>query len=258
MTQPLQTHHEAGTLELTLNRAAQRNALSRELIARLTDAFRSAAGDDTVRSVLLTGAPPAFCAGLDLREVADAAADADAHDISALLELYETIDSLPKPVIAAVNGPAVAGGAGLVSVCDLALCGATALIGYPGIRHGLVAPIVMTYLLRLVGERRAKYLLLTGQMLTAAQAVEYGLANEVVPDAELLTRARHYATLFASYSPAALAQTKAAIARLRDLRGTDWIDEARRLAASLPVSPETRAGLSRFLDGDSPSAGRAL
>lgn len=244
MNEPLDIVLHAATLEMTLNRPARRNALSRELVARLTEALQAAAVDDNVRSILLTGAPPAFCAGLDLREVAEAADRTDTHDISALLELYETIDGLPKPVIAAVNGPAVAGGAGLASVCDLVICGRAAQIGYPGIRHGLVAPIVMTYLLRLVGERRAKYLLFTGQMLTAAQAVGYGLANEVSPDAELLDRARHVTGLLATYSPAALAQTKAVIARLRDLRGSDRIEEARRLAAALPVTAETRAGLA--------------
>lgn len=248
MNEPLHIVRHAATIELTLNRPAQRNALSRDLIARLTEVLRAAAADDNVRSILLTGAPPAFCAGLDLCEVADTASAGDTQDISTLLELYETIDTLPKPVVAAVNGPAAAGGAGLLSVCDVVLCGESAQIGYPGIRHGLVAPIVMTYLLRLVDERRARYLLLTGQMLAAAQAVAYGLANEVCPDDELLNSARRYSALFARYSPAALAQTKAVIARLRDLRGPDRVEEVRRLAAALPLTAEARAGLARFLN----------
>ena len=88
MNAPLQIARRDATLELTLNRPAQRNALSRALIGQLTDALRAVAGDETLRSVILTGMPPAFCAGLDLREVADAAAEANEHDTSALLELY--------------------------------------------------------------------------------------------------------------------------------------------------------------------------
>ena len=114
MNAPLDVNRRDATLELTLNRPECRNALSQELITRLKDAFHAAEADVDVRSVILTGAPPSFCAGLDLREVA--ADGAAVHDTTPLLELFETIDRLPKPVLAAVNGPAVAGGAGLVSV----------------------------------------------------------------------------------------------------------------------------------------------
>ena len=116
----------------------------RALIAELTQALRAADADEAARSVVITGTPPAFCAGLDLREVAATTADQAEHDASALLELFETIDNLSKPVIAAVNGPAVAGGAGLVSVCDIVICGKSGVIGYPEIKRGLVAAIVMT------------------------------------------------------------------------------------------------------------------
>ena len=248
MTEPLDiTRHGAG-VELTLNRPACRNALSRELVGALTAALRAAEADGDVRTVTLTGTPPAFCAGLDLREMAETAGAATEHDTSALLELYETMDGLSKPVLAAVNGPAVAGGAGLVCLCDIVVFGASGQIGYPGIRHGLVAPIVMPYLLWLVGERRARYLLLTGEMLTASEAVEYGLANQVVPDDDLLPRVRDLAATLASHPPDALARTKSLLNRLRDARGTDRVTEIRRLAESVPLTDEARAGVNRFLD----------
>jgi methylglutaconyl-CoA hydratase len=201
-----------------------------------------------VRSIVLTGAPPAFCAGLDLREVAAAGRTANHYDTSALFALHELIDNLPKPVIAAVNGPAAAGGAALVCVCDLAILAESAQIGYPGIRHGLVAPIVMPSLLRLVGERRARHLLLTGEMIGARQATEYGLANEVVPDRDLLARARQYAQLFQSCPPVAVAQTKDMLVRLRNLHGAELVAEARRLSAAVPLQDDARAGVQRFLD----------
>jgi len=248
MNAPLHMERRDGAVELTLNRPARRNALSGDLIAILAEELRKAGAAADVRSILLTGAPPAFCAGLDLNEVAAAGRTADQHDTSALLALYEQIDDLPKPVIAAVNGPAVAGGAALVCVCDLALFGEAAQIGYPGVRHGLVAPIVMPSLLRLVGERRARYLLLTGEMIAARQAVEYGLANEIVPDRDLLARARYYADLFLTCPPTAVAQTKALLAGLRNLHGDELIAETRRLSAMVPLPDEARAGVRRFLD----------
>ncbi len=156
MSDLLQVSHSDACVEITLNRPKCRNALSRALIAELTERLRDAGRDDKVRSVIVTGAPPAFSAGLDLREIAHSTADQAEHDASALLTLFETVDELAKPVIAAVNGPAVAGGAGLVSVCDIVVCGRSGIIGYPEIKRGLVAAIVMTYLRRLVGERQAK------------------------------------------------------------------------------------------------------
>lgn len=234
-------------LELTLNRPQARNALSRALIAEFTAALQAAQGDPTVRTVVITGAPPAFCAGLDLREVAATSADQAEHDASALLTLFETIDGMSKPVIAAVNGPAVAGGAGLVSVCDIVLCAESGVIGYPEIKRGLVAAIVMTYLRRLVGERKAKYLLLTGENLDASRSVEFGLATEAVRDAELLPRARHYADLFATYPPEALANTKVLWNRIRALQHSDAVQEARNLNASMRLTAESRAGVNQFL-----------
>lgn len=235
------------TVELTLNRPTARNALSRALIAELTAALRAAEQNPDVRSVIITGAGPAFCAGLDLREVAATTVDQAEHDASSLLTLFETVDNLAKPVIAAVNGPAVAGGAGLVSVCDLVICGASGVIGYPEIKRGLVAAIVMTYLRRLVGERQAKWLLLTGENLNAAAALEFKLCNEVVPDAELLPRARHYAMMFASYPPQALSNTKQLWNRIRSLQHADAVQEARNLNASMRLTGESRAGIGDFL-----------
>ncbi len=234
--------------EITLNRPKCRNALSRALICELTEHLRDAERDESARSVILTGEPPAFSAGLDLREIAQSTSDQAEHDASSLLTLFETIDNLAKPVIAAVNGPAVAGGAGLVSVCDIVVCGRSGVIGYPEIKRGLVAAIVMTYLARLVGERQAKYLLLTGESLSAERAVEFGLANEVVADDELMSRARHYAAMFASYPPDALSNTKRLLGRIRHMKHADAVREARDLNATMRLTDESRAGVANFLN----------
>jgi methylglutaconyl-CoA hydratase len=247
MSDVLTTLQQGPTLELALNRPDARNALSRSLIAELTETLRAADARAETRSVIITGAAPAFCSGLDLREVASTTADQAEHDASALLTLFEAIDNLSKPVIAAVNGPAVAGGAGLVSVCDIVICGRSGVIGYPEIKRGLVAAIVMTYLRRLVGERQAKYLLLTGENLPAERALEFRLCNEVVPDAELLPRARYYAAMFASYPQQALANTKQLMNRIRSLQHADAVQEARNLNASMRLTSESRQGIGQFL-----------
>ncbi|MFH1747822.1 MAG: enoyl-CoA hydratase/isomerase family protein [Planctomycetota bacterium] len=230
--------------ELTMNRPDCRNALSHELIADLTAAIQQASSDKNVRSMILTGTPPSFCAGLDLREVT--AADT-AHDISPLLTLLKTLEDVPKPVIAAVNGPAMAGGAVLVAACDLAICAESASIGYPGVRRGLVAPILMTYLCRQVGERHARYLLLTGLTVDARQALTMGLVNEVVADRELMTRARRLAAHFAKLPASALAQAKAMFTQRHDqsAAGTDILSGSN---TELPLSSDSRAELKEFLE----------
>jgi methylglutaconyl-CoA hydratase len=237
----------AGSRELTLNRPECRNALSRDLIRRLTAALREAGADARVRCVIVTGTPPAFCAGLDLREVVGTTREQAERDSTELLGLLETLDNLPKPVIAAVNGPAVAGGAGLASVCDLVLCAESAVIGYTEVKRGLIAAIVMSYLRRLVGERQARYLLLTGESVSARRAVEVGLATEVVADAELLGRARFYAEMFASFAAGPLAQTKAFWSRIRSLPHDQAAEEGRRLNAEMRLAQESQAGASTFL-----------
>ncbi len=246
MSEVLLVQRRGAIVELTLNRPDKRNALSRELIRALTEELHRAEQDGGIRVVLLSGAGPSFCAGLDLKEVAATTPEQAEHDSSALLALFETIDQLPRPVIAAVNGPAVAGGAGLISVCDLVICGESAVIGYPEIKRGLVAAIVMTYLRRLVGERQAKFLLLTGENLPARQALEFCLCNEVVPDVELMPRARHWAETLAAYPPVALANTKRLWNRIRGLEQSSAVREARELNASMRLTAESRAGIQQF------------
>src|SRR6267378_2821644 len=173
---------------ITMNRADKRNALSRSLIAGLTDAFARAKEDQSARCVILAAAGPVFCAGMDLAELQESLSIAKEQtpvwdDALRLAKLYDLIYTLPKPTIAAVNGAAVAGGAGLVTVCDLALAAPEAKFGYPEVRRGLVAAMVMPHLMRHVGERMARYLLLTGETIGADEAIRCGLVNEVVPAA---------------------------------------------------------------------------
>jgi len=194
---------------LTLERAEKRNALSRELIAALAKTIEHAGNDPDARCVVLTGDGPAFCAGMDLDELrgtVENSAEAEMvwDDARKLSNLYRLIYELPKPTIAAVNGAAVAGGAGLVTVCDLALAVPTAKFGYPEVRRGLVAAMVLPHLLRHVGERAARWMLLTGELIDAAEAERIGLVNAVVEPQELLSTALRWASSCAEGGPLAV------------------------------------------------------
>jgi methylglutaconyl-CoA hydratase len=235
---------------ITLNRADRRNALSRALIAELTAAFERAANDAAVRCVILTGAGPVFCAGMDLAELQeslDAPAEATPvwDDAMRLARLYELIYTLPKPTIAAVQGTAVAGGAGLVTVCDLAVAVPEAKFGYPEVRRGLVAAMVMPHLLRHVGERMARYLLLSGELIDAATAERVGLINEVVASPEqVMDRAQALATACAAGGPEALARTKAYLARFSHQALS--MEDAAAASAAPRLTEECRQGLRAF------------
>ncbi len=234
---------------ITLNRPDKRNALSRGLIAALTDAFRRAADDTQARCVILTAAGNVFCAGMDLAELAEslsrsAAAESVWDDSLHLATLYDFIYRLPKPTVAAVNGAAVAGGAGLVTVCDLAVASAEARFGYPEVRRGLVAAMVMPHLLRHVGERMARYLLLTGETIGADEALRCGLVNAVAPAAEVMARAAARAQSLAEGGPQALAGTKELLGRFS--RQSLSVEEASRASAAPRFSDECRAGLEAF------------
>ena len=234
---------------VTLNRADRRNALSRGLSAELTAAFERAKGDAAVRCVVLTGAGPVFCAGMDLAELQgslDVPAESSPvwDDALRLARLYELIYTLPKPTIAAVQGAAVAGGAGLVTACDLAVAAPEAKFGYPEVRRGLVAAMVMPHLLRHVGERMGRFLLLTGELIDAGAAVRAGLVNEVVPADQLMERAFTLGRACAEGGPEALARTKEYLTQFSHQALS--IEEAAQASAAPRLTPECRAGLRAF------------
>jgi methylglutaconyl-CoA hydratase len=234
---------------LTINRADKRNALSRDLIQALAEAFERARADSAARCVILTGAGPVFCAGMDLAELQETIGKPPEkspvwEDALRLAQVYDLLYSFPKPTIAAVQGTAVAGGAGLVTVCDLALAVPTAKFGYPEVRRGLVAAMVMPHLLRHVGERTARYLLLTGELIDAQEAHQYGLINHIVPPEQLLSRALTLASACAEGGPQALAQTKDFLRQFS--KQALSIEEAARGSAEPRLTAECQEGLRAF------------
>jgi methylglutaconyl-CoA hydratase len=252
MTPDLVTYHPHGPAAVvTINRPDKRNALSRALIAALTAAFRKAADDPAARCVILTGSGPAFCAGMDLDELrgtVENAAEAELvwDDAAKLSALYSLIYELPKPTIAAVNGAAVAGGAGLMTVCDLAVSVPTAKFGYPEVRRGLVAAMVMPHLLRHVGERAARWMLLAGELIDAAEALRIGLINAIVPPEQLMSSAEAWAKLLAEGGPKALATTKDLLRRC-SVQAVP-VAELANASAEPRLTDECRGGLTAFFD----------
>lgn len=237
---------------LAINRPDRRNALSRALIAALTAAAQRARDDAAARCVLLTGAGAAFCAGMDLAELEESLAPQTPDnspvwdDAFRLGQLYELLYALPKPTIAAVNGAAVAGGAGLVTVCDLAVAVPSAKFGYPEVRRGLVAAMVMPHLMRHVGERMARYLLLTGDLIDGTEAERCGLVNAVAAPDQLLDKAMAWSKSLIEGGPQALALTKELLRRFSHQSAS--VEETARASAAPRLTEECRQGLRAFFE----------
>jgi len=211
MTSTLLSSLDDGVLSLTLNRPDKRNALNRELIDLLHDALERADLDAEVRTVVVRGAGKDFCAGADLDELLASADRSLTENEAAALRLgglFTRLRELPKPVLAVVHGRALAGGAGLATACDLVLAGAGSQFGYPEIQRGFAPAMVMALLRRVVGEKVALDLVLTGRIYTAEEARAAGLVTRVVSDAKLEREAKALADSLAALSPSAVGLTK--------------------------------------------------
>ncbi|QEH33066.1 2,3-dehydroadipyl-CoA hydratase [Aquisphaera giovannonii] len=236
---------------LTLNRPAKRNALSRALMHELEDHLDRAASESRVRAVVITGAGTAFCSGMDLGEAArgGTSAEAEGYAVATLQEyadLLQKVHTLPKLTIAAVNGDALAGGAGLMSACDLAIAATSARIGYPEVLRGLVPSTVMHDLTRLIGGRRARHLLLTGGLILADAAHEWGLVNLVTQPENCLKESIRTGKQMIESAPQAVAAIKRQLdeveGRPRSLRG------AAAVSAAIRVGEEAQEGVRAFLE----------
>jgi methylglutaconyl-CoA hydratase len=247
---PLGVSLADGVLTLTLDRPDKRNALSAALIDALHAALERADLDAEVRVVVLRGAGRDFCAGADLDELLASAELTLAQNEAAarrLGELFTRMRGLPKPVVAVVRGRALAGGAGLVTACDLAIAGANARLGYPEIQRGFVPAMVMTLLRRAVGEKVALDLVLTGRVLSAGEAGAAGLVSRVVPDGEVEGEVSTVVRALAAASPSALALTKQLFYQLDGRAFEEGIGLGARVNALARQTPDFRAAIAQFL-----------
>jgi len=235
---------------VTLNRPDKRNAISYELIDDILHALAEVQ-HSSAHLLILTGAGNAFCSGMDLdnlRSITGRTHEENRMDSETMARLFRTLYEFPKVTIAAVNGPAIAGGCGLATLCDFTLASTEAKFGYTEVRIGFIPAIVSTFLLRQVGEKQARDLLLTGRIISAEEALELGLANEVVAPEKLMERAHELAASLLQNSPASLLATK----RLLKGYSTQELDKQITAAvdenARIRTSADFREGVSSFLE----------
>src|ERR1700682_5393561 len=233
---------------ITLNRAEKRNAISSGMIAELQSAL-DAIEKTKSRVVIVTGAGKAFCAGMDLEMLGSIAQQSPAEnqeDSRRIAKMFRRIWSFPKPMIAAVNGAALAGGCGIATLCDFTIAVPEAKFGYTEVRIGFLPAIVSVFLIRQIGEKRARDLLLTGRMVEAAEAKEMGLVTEIVAPEKLMERAHELAEVLIAASPSSLTRAK----RLLTSSAAAGIDADLERAvlenARIRCTPDIKEGLASF------------
>jgi methylglutaconyl-CoA hydratase len=242
---------EDGITIVTLNRPAKRNALNAALMEACSTAFETLAQDQTQRVIILRGEGVAFCAGLDLEEVF--AATSPEKTARLVARLLRAVYHVPQVTIAAVHGAAIAGGAGLMSACDVVVATPDTRIGYPEVRRGLVAALVMALLRRQVPERDARELLLLGDLVSAERAREMGLVNRVVAKGELAGETLALARKVLRGAPAAIAHTKKVLDELCPTSFNQELDQALLHHLSGRASSEAREGIAAFLEKRDPN-----
>jgi methylglutaconyl-CoA hydratase len=248
-------YSESGRIAtITLNRPDKRNSISYELIDDVTAALKQAAQSSAL-VLIMTGAGSAFCAGMDLdnlKQLLGRSPEQNLKDSQTMAGLFRSLYDFPKPTIAAVNGPAIAGGTGLATLCDFTLAVPEAKFGYTEVRIGFVPGIVSSYLVAIVGEKRARDLLLTGRIFGAEEAYRLGLVTEVVPADQLMARTQQLAQELLEISPNSLRATKALLSSY----SKDQLDQQLKLAiaenAAVRKTADFKEGITSFLEKRKP------
>ena len=249
---------EDGVKTIMLNRPERRNAMTPEMQDELIVALERAATGHC-RVVVLTGAGEAFCAGLDMTHLQAMVGKSQSEhvaDAERVARLFRTLYELPKPTIAVVQGAAIAGGAGLATICDFTLAAPKIKFGFTEVRIGFVPALVSAFLTLQIGDKRARDLLLTGRLFQSEEAEELGLVNEVVHAEELMARTQELAKVLKGNSPQSMSATK----RLLAAQNKVWLDAA--IAHALTANSEARSmhdfkeGVTAFLEKRKPVWGR--
>jgi methylglutaconyl-CoA hydratase len=241
---------EEAIAAVTFNRPEKRNAISSRMIGECLDALEEIE-KSTARVAIITGTGSAFSAGMDLEELRSAtrqSLEQNREDSRRMAALFRRLYSFPKPLIAAVNGHAIAGGCGIATLCDFTLAVPGAIFGYSEVRIGFLPALVSVFLVRQIGEKRAREVLLSGRLFDASEALRLGLVSEVIPAEQLLPRTRELAGTLIANSPASLTRTK----RLLDDCSRAEVDRELALAidanAGIRMIEEFREGVSSFLE----------
>lgn len=237
---------------IRLQRPEKRNALNQQLVDELQKAFEKAESSPSVKVIVLTGSGTSFSAGADLsylQSLQGFSSEENLKDSQKLMELFKKIHNCSKPVIAKVNGHAIAGGCGLITVCDFAFAVQEAKFSYSEVKIGFVPAIVSTFLVRKFGEGLARKLLLSGQIFDASTAKHYGLIDEVYDQEELSERVRGFAHNLAEYtSGTAVALTKKLINQIADLPLEEALKKASTVNAEARKTKDCKKGIAAFLN----------
>lgn len=250
----IQYAESAGIATITLNRPEKRNAISYELIDDLLSALKVAEQSEA-QVLILAAAGKAFCAGMDLenlKQLIGRTNEQNIKDSQTIAQLFRGLYDFPKPTIAAVNGAAIAGGTGLVTVCDFALAVPAATFGYTEVRIGFMPAVVSSFLIASIGEKRTRDLLLTGRIFSAQEAQQLGLVNEIVAAEELMTKARELARRLMENSPASVRATKRLLAGYTREKLDRHIVEAVRENAAIRQTADFKEGITAFLEKRKP------
>jgi methylglutaconyl-CoA hydratase len=239
---------------VTLNRPEKRNAISAAMIAELMAALQGLESGSE-RVAIITGAGKAFCAGMDLdalKSLATQSAEENLADARRTAGFFRRLWSFPKPLIAAVNGAALAGGCGIATLCDFTLAAPEAKFGYTEVRVGFMPALVSMFLERQVGEKVARDLFLTGRIVDAAEAKAIGLVTRVVPAEQLLAAASELAATLVANSPGSILATKRLLVRASEAEIDRRIELAVAESAAIRATPDFREGLAAFLEKRQP------
>jgi enoyl-CoA hydratase/carnithine racemase len=251
-TAPVTAEVRDGVGVLTLDRPAQRNPLSVATMTTFTGLLREVAASPEVRAIVVRAAGPAFSAGHDLREMVGRTVEDEREVFAVCTEMMTAVQEVPQPVIAAVQGTAVAAGCQLVATCDLAVAASTAVFGTPGVRIGLFCSTPMVAVSRAIGRKRALQLLLTGEVIDAATAADWGLVNEVVAPDEVDARAFALAHQIAGASPLTLRIGKQAFYRQIDLDKRQAYDLTKAVMTMNAMTGDAQEGICAFLEKRAP------
>ena len=239
---------------ITLNRPDKRNAISIPMIAELQAALDEIEKTHT-RVVILTGTGKAFCAGIDLdylQAIGQQSAAENQDDSRRIAKMFRKVWSYSRPMIAAVNGHALAGGCGIATLCDFTLAVPEAKFGYTEVKIGFLPAIVSVFLTRQVGEKRARDLLLTGRLVEAAEAKELGLVNEIVPAENLMARAHELAEVILAASPSSITRAKHLLVSAAAPGVDHDLERAVLESARVRCTPDFKEGLAAFLEKRKP------
>ncbi|HEY6903975.1 MAG TPA: enoyl-CoA hydratase-related protein [Candidatus Acidoferrales bacterium] len=243
-----------GIVTITLNVPEKRNAISSQMVAELLGAFQQAE-EGPARVVILTGSGKAFCAGMDLGELQELGRETqekNIEDARRLSKMLYRLYSFPKPVIAAVNGPAIAGGCMLATLADFTVAVPEAKFGYPEVKLGFMPALVVVFLRRQIADRAARALLLTGRIIGATEAYRIGLVAEIAASEKLMDRAHEIAAELITASPTSIARTKTFMLGFDDAVLRAELEQAVNANADIRSTPDFKEGIASFLEKRSP------